>query len=191
MSKLGEKIETIRNRMRTNITDLDLKRYFPETNQPNDNVIKYSELANVQSLDEILPHDKSWKIILLEQELNKGHWMMICRYGNTYCEFDSYGKRIDEELKFVDKIQKILLGQNRKYITELLNKLPKKTKKIWNKKKLQKITNASATCGRWCILFVICMRDYGFDLKEFQQFIDKWSKELNLTPDELVSHWVK
>ena len=77
MSKLGEKIETIRNRMRTNITDLDLKRYFPETNQPNDNVIKYSELANIQSLDEILPHDKSWKIILLEQELNKGHWMMI------------------------------------------------------------------------------------------------------------------
>ena len=66
MSKLGEKIETIRNRMRTNITDLDLKRYFPETNQPNDNVIKYSELANVQSLNEILPHDKSWKIILLE-----------------------------------------------------------------------------------------------------------------------------
>jgi hypothetical protein len=53
MSKLGEKIETIRNRMRTNITDLDVKRYFPETNQPNDNVIKYSELANVQSLNEI------------------------------------------------------------------------------------------------------------------------------------------
>ena len=59
--------------MRTNITDMDLKRYFPKTNQPNDNVIKYSELANVQNLDEILPHDKSWKIILLEQELNKGH----------------------------------------------------------------------------------------------------------------------
>ena len=148
MLTVGENIARIRDRMRTNITDLDLKRYFPETNLPNDNVIKYSELANIQSLDEILPQDKSWKIILLEQELNKGHWMMICRYGNTYCEFDSYGKRIDEELKFVDKIQKILLGQNRKYITELLNKLPKKTKKIWNKKKLQKITNASATCGR-------------------------------------------
>ena len=130
MTKVGEKLETIQNRMRTNITDLDLKRYFPETNEPNDNVIKYSELGNIQSLDEILPHDKSWKIILLEQELNRGHWMMICRYGNTYCEFDSYGKRIDDELKFVDKIQKILLGQNQKYITELLKKLPKGTKKI-------------------------------------------------------------
>ena len=188
---LNESLDMIRNRMRTNITDLDLKRYFPETNLPNDNVIKYSELGDIKKMNEILPHDKSWKIILLEQEFNTGHWMMICRYGNTYCEFDSYGKKIDEELKFVDKIQKILLGQNKKYMTELLNKLPKGTKKIWNKKKLQKLNNASATCGRWCILFVICMRDFGFDLKEFQEYIERWSKKLGLTPDELVSYWVK
>ena len=182
----------IHKTMHKNITDLDLKRYLPETNSPNDNVIKYSELADIDSLDEILPHDKSFKIVLIEDSYNSGHWCAILRYGKTYEWFDSYGIGIDEELKFIDSLQKKLLGQDRKYLTKLLEKLPKKTTKVvWNKRKLQSIANDSNTCGRWCILRIVTMTDFGFDLKQFHEFIDTWKKKLKLSPDEMVSLWVK
>jgi hypothetical protein len=177
--------------MTSNITDLDIKRYFPETNTPHDNLMKYSELADVQSLDEILPHDKSFKIILIEDHYNIGHFVCILRYGNTYEQFDSYGKKIDDELAFISNIQKKLLGQDKKYLTHLFAKLPRGTKKVINKKRLQNLSNNSATCGRWCILRISMMQDFGFGLKSFQEFITRWKSKLELSGDEMVSLWVR
>ena len=51
------KLEDIHETMYRNISDLDLKRYFPETGNPNDNVIKYNELSEINSLNEILPNE--------------------------------------------------------------------------------------------------------------------------------------
>jgi hypothetical protein len=48
------------------------------------------------------------------------------RYGNTFEQSDSYGKKIDDELAFISNIQKKLLGQDKKYLTHLFAKLPKK-----------------------------------------------------------------
>jgi len=176
----------LHQRMKTNITDLDLKRYFPETES---NVIKYSELANVNSLYDLLPTDKSYKIILIEDHYNSGHWTAIMRIGNTIENFDSYGVAPDGELKFINKIQKVLLGEDKKYLTHLLDKV-KDSKKVWNNVKLQKLSNGSATCGRWVILRLIMMRDFGFTLKEFQDFIKKYKDQYGVNGDELVSMWV-
>lgn len=176
--------------MTSNISDLDIKRYFPETNTPNDNLMKYSELADVQSLEEILPQDKSFKIILIEDHYNIGHFVCIMRYGNTFEQFDSYGKKIDDELAFISNIQKKLLGQDKKYLTHLFAKLPKGIKKVINKKRLQNLSNNSATCGRWCILRISMMKDFDFDLKTFQEFITRWKSKLKLSGDEMVSLWV-
>jgi hypothetical protein len=177
--------------MTSNISDLDIKRFFPETNTPNDNLIKYSDLAHVRKLEDILPHDKSFKIILIEDHFNIGHFVCIMRYGNTFEQFDSYGKKIDDELAFISNIQKKLLGQDDKYLTHLFAKLPKGTKKVINKVRLQNVSNNSATCGRWCILRIIMMRDFGFNLKSFQEFIKRWKKNLKLSGDEIVSLWVR
>ena len=78
------KLEDIHETMYRNISDLDLKRYFPETGNPNDNVIKYNELSEINSLNEILPNNKSFKIVLIEDSYNKGHWCAILRTGQTY-----------------------------------------------------------------------------------------------------------
>jgi len=170
--------------MKTNITDLDLKRYFP-----NETVMKYSELATVNSLDEILPHDKSFKIILIEEHYNLGHWVLILRYNNTYEFMDSYGLKIDQELKFIHRIQNILLGQGKKYLTALFDKLPKGSKKVWNNKRLQKVNNNSSTCGRWVIMRILLMK-MGYNLTEFQDFVLRWAKRFELSTDELVSLWI-
>ena len=63
--------EDILRRMRTDMTDLDLERYGFS---PND-VMKYSELVYINSIYDILPHDKSSKILLVESEYSKGHWV--------------------------------------------------------------------------------------------------------------------
>ena len=176
----------LKRKMLINITDDDLKNYFPNT---KNFVMKYSDLESINYLNEILPHDKSFKIILIEQNFNLGHWVLILRYDNVYEFMDSYGLLIDQELKFIDRIQNILLGQNKKYMTQLFNKIPKGYKKVVNRKRLQQVKNKAATCGRWVILRIQFMR-MGYNLKEFQEFVKKWSKQLDLSLDELVTLWI-
>jgi len=182
-------MDEILQRMRTNITDLDLERYFPETNHYKNNVIKYSELSKYKNIEQLLPHDHSYKIILIEENYNSGHWTCILRYGDTCEFFDSYGLVWDAELKFINAVKRRLLGEGRKLLTELLSTV-KDYKVIWNKKKLQKLCNHSATCGRWVILRILMMKNFFYDLKDFQNFISKYKKELGLDADELVAYWV-
>jgi hypothetical protein len=176
-------------RMRTNITDLDLERYFPETNHYQDNVIKYSELAKYKSIEELLPKDRTYKIVLIEENYNSGHWTCLLRYGDTIEWFDSYGVAPDGELKFINAVKRRLLGEGKKILTELLSKVKDK-KVVYNKVKLQKLSNHSSTCGRWVILRILMMKNFFYNLKEFQGFIKKYKKELGLGADELVAYWV-
>lgn len=183
-------MDDVLKRMRTNITDLDLERYFPETNHYKNNVIKYSDLANYKSIEELLPNDKSYKIILIEQNYNSGHWTCLLRYGNTIEWFDSYGLPVDGELKFINSVKRRLLGEGRKTLTELLSKVKDKNI-VYNKVKLQKLCNKSATCGRWVILRILMMKNFFYNLKEFQDFIKKYKKEIGFKDaDELVSYWI-
>lgn len=183
-------MDDVLKRMRTNITDLDLERYFPETNHYKNNVIKYSDLANYKSIEELLPNDRSYKIILIEQNYNSGHWTCLLRYGNTIEWFDSYGLPVDGELKFINSVKRRLLGEGRKTLTELLSKVKDKNI-IYNKVKLQKLCNKSATCGRWVILRILMMKNFFYNLKEFQDFIKKYKKEIGFKDaDELVAYWI-
>lgn len=178
------------NRFKQPISDTDLERYFPETNHYKNNVIKYSDLKNYKNIDELLPTDRSYKIILIENKYNSGHWTAVMRYGDTYEAFDSYGCNPSTELKFINSIIKRLLGEDRDYLGALLNTI-KSGKVVYNRKKLQKLKYGSATCGRWVILRILMMKEMGYDLKEFQDFIEKNCDELGVTPDYLVSLWIK
>nr|WPF46842.1 MAG: putative cysteine protease [Lake Baikal virophage 14] len=185
----GIKMNEVLQRMRTNITDLDLERYFPETNHYKNNVIKYSELANFKSIEEILPNNRSYKIILIEDNYNSGHWTCLLRYDDTIEWFDSYGLQPDGELKFINVVKRRLLGEGRRILSELLSKVKDK-KVVYNNVKLQKLNNQSTTCGRWVILRILMMKNFFYDLKEFQDFIKKYKKEIGLGADELVAYWI-
>jgi len=182
-------MDEVLTRMRTNITDLDLERYFPETNHYKNNVIKYSELANYNSIEELLPKDRSYKIILIEENYNSGHWTCILRYGDTIEWFDSYGIDVDCELKFINAVKRRLLGEGRTILRDLLKKTKGK-KIVYNHYKFQKLCNKSATCGRWVILRILMMKNFFYDLEEFQKFIKKYKKEIGLGADELVAYWI-
>ena len=168
-------------------TNLQIKHYLGT----EDHLIKYSDLARYQDIFELLPTDRSYVIILIEQQKDNGHYVCICRYGKTICSFDPYGCKIDEELKFVNRFMNKMLGQDRHYLTDLLKKVDtKKWDIIYNKKKLQKLNNSVASCGRWCILWVTFMKDLLFNLEDFLRFIKDRKDETGLSGDELMSIWM-
>ena len=83
--------------IRTPLTDGDLERFLGRGVQ--ENIIKYSEIANYNDLEELLPNDKSYKIILIEYEKNNGHWICMMRYKNVMEIFNSFGTKHTTELE--------------------------------------------------------------------------------------------
>ena len=93
----------IKQRISKPLTDGDLERI---TGIKPDDIIKYSDLKNFQTLGELLPNDKSYKVILIEDKYNSGHWVAIMKYGKTIEYFNSYGAKWDTDWKFINKMIK-------------------------------------------------------------------------------------
>lgn len=183
-------LEDVKSRMYEYMSAEDLKRYFPDNADPNP-IIKYNELANLNSIYDILPTDKSFKVILYESQHNVGHWTVISRNGPIIYYFDSYSNKPDGALRYIKAAMKKLLGQDRNYLTELLQPERLKGRKLaWNDNRLQSVKNQSGTCGRWVILWLLCNLNFKMDLEEFESFIDHHKNKLGLSRDELVTHWV-
>ena len=175
--------------MATLITGTDFNKYLDNGEQ---HIIKYGDLANYRNIEELLPKERDYKIILIETSYNSGHWCCLIRNKNILEWFDPYGLGVDSELRFVDKVKKKMLGEDHKHLTRLLEHASKHGYKIiWNKRKLQKFKDGINTCGRWVILRLTMFKDMMFNLEEFLDFIDKNQKGSGLKTDEMVVGWVK
>jgi hypothetical protein len=186
----SEVIGTIKKRLSTNITDSDLRRYFPNADE---NTIVYSDLSKYSDIQQLLPHDRSYKIILIETtDHNVGHWTAIMRYADTIESFDSYGSgKLENEFKFIPKKIRQILGETTNYLQELLKKAKRDGFKIvYNRDRLQADHDGVNTCGRWCILRILMMKEMGYDLKSFCEFMDDTSEETGKPPDVLVCEWI-
>ena len=75
-------IDELRARLEYPLTDSDIETYLGK----KVNIINFSELKNYNHIDELLPDDKSYVIILIEQDKNTGHWIALMRYDQM-----SYG----------------------------------------------------------------------------------------------------
>jgi hypothetical protein len=173
------------------ITSSDIDRYLHEGSSK---VIKYSELGKHynDTVEELLPLDTDYRIILIEQNYNSGHWCCILRYGKTIEWFDSYGIKPPNELNFISTIKNKVLGQKKKTLTDLLDDATSRGwNVVWNKKKLQKLKDGVNTCGRWVLLRITMMKDMMFDLPDFLAFIEKNFEGSGLTRDEIVIRWIK
>jgi hypothetical protein len=142
---------------------------------PNATVLKYTELKNYK----VLP--KLPIVLLYEIKHNIGHWTTILRTPEGIEHFDSYGYIPDDEFSFIPDDFKYESNQNYKY---LLNMLYGSGEVInYNSYKLQD-EPPIATCGRWSILRNLFNN---LTIEQFKNMIMKTSKQLNITPDQLVS----
>jgi hypothetical protein len=167
------------------LTDGDIERHTGIKQ-----VIKYSELDNYKSIEDLLPTDNSAVIILIEDQLNSGHWVAVMRYGKTCEYFNSYGAKWDTDWKFINRMMRMILGQNTNEMTRLMDKAKSDGwNTIWNKHRFQKLGSNIQTCGRWCILRIEMMK-MGYTLPEFYDFIKKREKEMGEKSDFIVAKFV-
>lgn len=169
------KYKNVLDRIPKPMSDSELERYLGSPSSKY--VVKYSQLDDFNTIDQLLPDDKSFKIILTEQEFNNGHWTCIMRYKDGDKDvieyFNSYGSKPSYELGFISKVKNLFLGQDEKHLNQLLNRALKEKKYdiIYNKTKFQKYSNDIQTCGRWCVLRILRLKEFNDNLAEFIQFI--------------------
>jgi len=187
LDKLNElKREEAYNKMKTKlahmVSDDDYNQYF--TDAP-EKLLKYSQLENINDINELLPEERDYRIILTENKQNSGHWCCITRINDVYTWFDSYGEKPDGELKYISAIMNKVLGQDKKHLSRILKTIREPNKIFYNETKYQKLRDGINTCGRWCICFLL-LHHIGYDLEEFKNFIELNCKKYNLPPDILI-----
>jgi hypothetical protein len=186
-----QQITEMKRKLATNITDSDLRRYFPDADH---NTIVYSDLSKYNNINQLLPDDKSYKIILIETTgHNVGHWTTVMRYSDTIESFDSYGSgKLENEFKFIPKNIRQMLGETTNYLQELLKNAKRDGFQIvYNRDRLQADHDGVNTCGRWCILRILMMKEMGYSLKDFCEFMDDTSEDTGKPPDVLVCEWIR
>ncbi len=171
------KIEKIED---TPMSNFDIKFYLPDVK-----IIPYSDLKFVKTINQILPKNKSYVIILYQNTQNCGHWVCLMRYDDTIEFFCSYGSKVDESLEWLPREKNFELGITEPYLTNLLKKT--KLKVIYNPIPYQSKKDLDiSTCGRHCVLRIIKMLE-GFDLQEYFKTLYLLKKKLKIDYDKIVS----
>ena len=180
---------TVDERIETPMSNADLEKY---SGIKEADIIKYSDLKNYSKIEELLPTDKSSRIILIEDAYNRGHWVCILRYGDTIEYFNSYGGKWDTDWKFVNKMMRKILGEDTNEMTRLMKQAKADGwKTVYNKKGLQKEGSGIQTCGRWCVFRIETMK-IGYNLTEFLELIARLRQENDgATADWVVARYVE
>ena len=188
-----KKFEETKKKLAEMITNDDFTKYFTDAREKT---LKYSDLADIKNIDELLPEEKDYRIILTESKRNEGHWCCIMRYkdittGKKYIEwFDSYSGKPDSELKFIPEAINKMLGQNKNHLTRILKTVKEPYEILYNATKYQTLKDGINTCGRWCIMRLI-MFHINYTLHDFKDFVKSNSKMQGGKPyDILVTEWV-
>jgi hypothetical protein len=146
---------------------------------PSCPVIRYNELKN-KSLQQLLPKDGSYCIILYQQSENSGHYVALYRQNGVINYFCSYGSYPDSQLKWVSSQVNRQLGIQ-PFITSMLKDSDSPI--LYNSHPLQNKKDARiATCGRWCICLIQCLKK-GMTMKDF---VKKY-KNSKIPPDILIA----
>jgi len=137
-------------RLKQMLSDDDFKRLLKEPK-----IMEYKDLKQYRDLYDLLPQNKDYAIILTEFKPNTGHWCCITRDGNNFYWFDSYGTKIDGELKYIPEMMRRILGENDRDLSRLVKETKKQGGSIdYNKKKYQSLHDDVNTYGRWVLNFV-------------------------------------
>ena len=164
------------------ISDTELKYYLGE-DVP---IITYPNLKKYNSINQLLPSEKTYLIILYLDAPNSGHWVSIKRLKNNIIEvFCSYGTYPDEQLEWYPDELNYKLNQKEPYLTNLLNKWIGDV--YYNNIKYQKLDNNIVTCGRHMINNILLMLKNNMNMSQYYKFMKKLKKKENKTYDEIVS----
>jgi hypothetical protein len=159
--------------------DDDIKKILPDAK-----IIDYEQLKNYSSIDELLPNNGDYVILLYEHEQNSGHWCCISKFNDKIEFFCSYGTYPDRQLKWVDYNTRKELGSDIPLLSYLFDKSPYEI--IYNDEKYQNENPDIATCGKYCVIRILKMLNENMDLEQFEKWF-KSSKPSDITYDEYIN----
>jgi len=172
------------------MTNKDLNKYQISEKD----IILYSELDNIQDIGELLPYDKTFKIVLIEYKQNSGHWVMITRYNDTLEYFNSFGLFPSNNDFVNDDILNDELNQEELFLNKLFHKEMNEVDfkhLIYNKKEFQDDKDEDMmTCGRHCVHRLMCLKHHDMDLKGYIKYMEELNKKTGLSYDELVCYFI-
>ena len=152
-------------------------------------LVTHDQIRNFRTVEDLLgPHGAA--IILYATQVFPnddilGHWVTVFRSPDDDSKiyyFDSYGKNVDNPLKYMTKNAIKKFGKY-PYLTDLLQNFEARGGKVEvNKYKLQKQANDISTCGR---LVGLRLQFRFQDNEEFYNSMNSYSKK-PLTIDELA-----
>lgn len=186
-SKKEQLFNRYQKMLNTFATDKDICRAL---NCGEDKIIKYSDLINYDCFTTLLPSNTfDFRVILIEQQRDRGHWVCVVRKNENIYLYDSYGSPIDKELNFVDKATKIMLGEDKQLINRMIKMCNCKVNIYENSNQFQSLKNGVSTCGRHCILFIEMVK-MGYSLDEFAKFFFTSAENEETPTDILVVKWI-
>jgi hypothetical protein len=98
-------MDEIKRRLTDMISDDDIEKYLDK--EGHQKIIKYSDLKNYRDIDDLIPKFNDYKIILIETQMNSGHWIVLLKYKidkkPTIEYFNSYGLKVGADLNFISK----------------------------------------------------------------------------------------
>ena len=130
-------------------------------------IVKYSDLANINSLDELLPRLVDYCIVLYEESLNRGHWVGLLKYNEMFEHFDSYGIKPDKELQWINTKKRLMLKQSIPYLSNLLDD----EIYIYNNVRYQETDSTVNTCASHVVNRIYRLKNYNMYLDEYNEFM--------------------
>ena len=167
---------------------------YPLSNKDIENVlgsdtkiITYPELANYKTIEELLPKEFDFVVILILEKPNSGHWTSLIRYQNTYEFFDSYGNPPDYDLMhWLTVKQRTELKENTTYLSNLL----KGHRVIFNRVRYQQMKDGVNDCGDHICYRIYKFKHDNFSLRDYHQHIQNLCKMYGTTPDDIVCEFI-
>ena len=147
-------------------------------------ILKYSELKNYVTIDELLPAVNSFFICLLEEELNSGHWVCCLRLDDGLYYFNSYGQKYDTDISVIPRCIRKILNEDKREFSRLFDGADCD----WNRVKLQ--GDKSQTCGRYVVLAITMTAFMDYSPAEFIEFIQDKAKTAGKSCDKVVAQLV-
>ena len=162
------------------MSDIIISKYLK-----NPKIIEYREFKNYNNIDQLLPNNNDYCIILFRSS-DSAHWIAILKQNDIIEHFCSYGSKPDQYyFDWNTQNENNSLEQYEPYLSNLLKNC--KYEVIYNPIKYQKISNDIASCGRHCVIRIVAMLNHDYNLNNYYDYMKRKKNELQLSYDEIVS----
>jgi len=150
-------------------------------------IVKYSDLANVQDLDALLPQPQDYCIVLYEEMPNAGHWTGLLKYDDRYEHFDSYGVAPDKELHWINPRMREKLNETMPYLSKLLKQVPY----LYSTVKYQSEEHSVNTCGDHVAHRLFCLKNQNMTLAAYHDYMKQLKRDTQSSYDYIVAEFVR